>query len=109
MTPVANPTTEQERRYNSAHTRTRVTVERCCGLLKGRWLCLVPAGRTLLYTPEKVCDIILACSVLHNIALLHGVPLDVPAQPEAPMPEEPCPAPPTLGAVRRRQDLIDPF
>ena len=54
---------------------TRVTVERCFGLLKGRWLRIGPAGGTLLYTPEKVCHIILACSVLHNIALVNGVPL----------------------------------
>ena len=47
----------------------------CFGLLKGRWLRLGPAGGTLLYTPEKVCHIILACSVLHNIALVNGVPL----------------------------------
>jgi len=52
-------------------------VERCIGLLKGRWLCLGSAGGTLLYTPQKVCDIILACGVLHNIAQSNGVPFDV--------------------------------
>uniref|UniRef100_A0A3B4VHQ6 DDE Tnp4 domain-containing protein n=1 Tax=Seriola dumerili TaxID=41447 RepID=A0A3B4VHQ6_SERDU len=109
ITPLANPATEQERRFNSAHTRTRVTVECCFGLLKGRWLCLGPAGRTLLYTPEKVCDIILACSVLHNIALVNGVPFDVPVQPDEPMPMEPWPVQPPLGAIRRRQDLIHRF
>uniref|UniRef100_A0A3B4VC25 Putative nuclease HARBI1 n=1 Tax=Seriola dumerili TaxID=41447 RepID=A0A3B4VC25_SERDU len=105
ITPLANPATEQERRFNSAHTRTRVTVERCFGLLKGRWLCLGPAGGTLLYTPEKVCDIILACSVLHNIALVNGVPV----QPDEPMPMEPWPVQPPLGAIRRRQELIHRF
>ena len=29
----------------------------------------------LLYAPEKLCNIILACSFLHNIALVNGLPL----------------------------------
>ena len=109
INPLANPATDQERRFNSTHTRRRVTVERCFGLLKGRWLCLGPAGGTLLYTPEKVCNIILACSLLYNIALVNGLPFDVPAQPDEPMPMEPWPAQPPLGAIRRRQDLICRF
>ena len=101
--------TEQERRYNIAHVRTRGTVERCIGLLKGRWLCLGAAGGTLLYTPEKVCDIIMACGILHNIAQSHRVPFDVPAQPDEPMPGEPCPAQPHLRAVQRRDNIIQRF
>ncbi|KAM4591002.1 putative nuclease HARBI1 isoform 1-T1 [Odontesthes bonariensis] len=54
ITPLAHPHTEQERRFNTAHTRTRATVERCIGLLKGRWICLSAAGGTLLYTPKKM-------------------------------------------------------
>ncbi|KAJ7991219.1 hypothetical protein DPEC_G00295050 [Dallia pectoralis] len=30
----------------------------------------------LLYRPDKVCRIILACGVLHNVAHRHGIPLD---------------------------------
>ncbi|KAJ8006452.1 hypothetical protein DPEC_G00107410 [Dallia pectoralis] len=29
----------------------------------------------LLYRPDKVCRIILACGVLHNVAHRHGIPL----------------------------------
>ncbi len=29
---------------------------------------------TLLYRPEKVSKIILACCILHNIAMEHGLP-----------------------------------
>ncbi len=65
-------------------------MERCIGLLKGRWLCLGSAGGTLLYTPQKVCDIILACGVLHNIAQSNGVPFDVQMLQEERMPREPC-------------------
>ena len=69
ITPLAHPNTDQERNFNSAHTRTRATLERCIGLLKGRWMSIGSAGGTLLYSPEKTCNIILACGVLHNIAL----------------------------------------
>uniref|UniRef100_A0A8C9ZE55 Putative nuclease HARBI1 n=1 Tax=Sander lucioperca TaxID=283035 RepID=A0A8C9ZE55_SANLU len=105
ITPLANPQTEQERRFNSMHTRTRTTVERCVGLLKGRWLCLESAGRTLLYTPEKASNIIMACGVLHNIALENGVPFNE-VQPHDPMPRDLWPQQPPLGALQRRQDLI---
>ncbi|KAJ7998012.1 hypothetical protein DPEC_G00218130 [Dallia pectoralis] len=30
----------------------------------------------LLYRPDKVCRIILACGVLHNVAHRHGIPLE---------------------------------
>ena len=55
MTPLTNPQTEQEVAYNERHARTRSTVERSIGLLKGRWICLGAAGGKLLYKPEKVC------------------------------------------------------
>ena len=44
-------------------------------MLKGRWRCLDASGGRLLYDPEKVCQIILACCVLHNICLSHGIEL----------------------------------
>ncbi|KAH9636125.1 hypothetical protein HF086_007077 [Spodoptera exigua] len=37
FTPLLNPTTPQEERYNRSHIRTRNTVERCFGLLKQRF------------------------------------------------------------------------
>src|SRR4029434_11328929 len=44
-------------------------------MLKGRWRCLDAQGGRLLYDPEKVCQIILACCVLHNICVSHGIEL----------------------------------
>ncbi|XP_056466445.1 extracellular calcium-sensing receptor-like [Gadus chalcogrammus] len=44
MTPLTNPNTDQERRYNDLHSRTRIIVERAIGLLKGRWRCLDRSG-----------------------------------------------------------------
>ncbi|KAK0146347.1 putative nuclease HARBI1 [Merluccius polli] len=57
MTPLADPNTDQERRYNDLHSHTRAVVERAIGLLKGRWRCLDRSGGVLLYRPEKVCHI----------------------------------------------------
>ncbi|KAL2099436.1 hypothetical protein ACEWY4_005916 [Coilia grayii] len=108
VTPLAHPQTEQERRFNRSHIRTRAIVERCIGLLKGRWLCLGAAGGSLLYTPEKVCNIIIACGVLHNIAQKNGVPCDHVHQ-ENPIPRDPWPVPAQATAVRRREELIRRF
>uniref|UniRef100_A0A667X5Q1 Putative nuclease HARBI1 n=1 Tax=Myripristis murdjan TaxID=586833 RepID=A0A667X5Q1_9TELE len=56
----------------AAHARSRTIIERAIGLLKGRCLCLSSTGGALQYKPEKVCHIILACSVLHNLAIRQG-------------------------------------
>ncbi|RXN19425.1 hypothetical protein ROHU_007292 [Labeo rohita] len=53
LTPLTRPQTEQERRYNEKHCRTRSVVERTIGLLKGRWRCLDTSGGTVLYSPTK--------------------------------------------------------
>uniref|UniRef100_A0A8C7MNB8 DDE Tnp4 domain-containing protein n=1 Tax=Oncorhynchus kisutch TaxID=8019 RepID=A0A8C7MNB8_ONCKI len=71
------PASRKEMHYNLTHGRTRLVVERHLGLLKGRWHCLDASGGKRLYKPEKVICIILACGVLHNIALRHGIDMDV--------------------------------
>ncbi|XP_059915793.1 putative nuclease HARBI1 isoform X3 [Gadus macrocephalus] len=107
MTPLTNPNTDQERRYNDLHSRTRIIVERAISLLKGRWRCLDRSGGMLLYRPEKVCHIVMACGVLHNVAHRHGIPL--PEQHNPPL-EEPDAGPvncnPPRGAIRARQNVI---
>lgn len=40
MTPYLNPSTQAEEKFNSAHTKTRVTVERSICVLRRRWSCL---------------------------------------------------------------------
>ncbi|KAJ1205748.1 hypothetical protein NDU88_001175 [Pleurodeles waltl] len=74
LTPVRNPRTRAEERYNDAHGRTRSVIERTFGLLKARFRCLLMTGGSLFYSPKKVCDIIIACSMLHNLALRRQVP-----------------------------------
>ncbi|KAK0135543.1 putative nuclease HARBI1 [Merluccius polli] len=68
--------------------------------LKSRWRCLDRSGGMLLYHPEKVCRIVQACGVLHNIAHRHGVPLhEVMALPDDPDPG-PNNAQPNAEAIR---------
>ncbi|XP_061592886.1 putative nuclease HARBI1 [Cololabis saira] len=107
MTPLTNPQTARELAYNHAHTITRAVVERAIGQLKCRWRCLDRSGGMLLYRPDKVGRIIIACATLHNLANRHGVPL---AEVEEPA-NKPEPAPPLVqphaAAIRARQRVID--
>ncbi|XP_061170751.1 putative nuclease HARBI1 [Saccostrea echinata] len=74
LTPVNNPSTKAEERYNTAHIRTRNSVERSFGILKSRFCCLDASGGSLLYSPQKACDIVVACVVLHNMHLSPYIP-----------------------------------
>lgn len=74
MTPFENPLPgTPESRYNDRHIQTRNCVERCIGVLKGRFLCL---SKVLRYTPEKVGNIVNACSILHNICVSADIGID---------------------------------
>ncbi|CAK1599498.1 unnamed protein product [Parnassius mnemosyne] len=66
FTPLLNPTTPQEERYNRSHIRTRNTVERCFGLWKQRFRCLLRGMFGDIETAKKT---IVACAVLHNMAI----------------------------------------
>lgn len=79
MTPFLNPRDEAERRFNEAQKSTRVTVERCIGVLKRRFQCL---HGELRYAPAKACGIITACIVLHNLAIEFGTPEPNPLEPD---------------------------
>ena len=66
LTPFRNPASLAQRRYNSAHRRTRSTVERMFGVWKRRFACLKMTLRTKLTT---TLSIIIATTVLHNFAM----------------------------------------
>ncbi|KAJ1176359.1 hypothetical protein NDU88_001641 [Pleurodeles waltl] len=74
LTPVRNPRTRAEERYNEAHGRTRRIIERTFRRLKARFRCLHITGGSLFYSPKKVCQIIGGCCMLHNLALRRQVP-----------------------------------
>ncbi|KAJ1082769.1 hypothetical protein NDU88_002934 [Pleurodeles waltl] len=74
LTPVRNARTGAEERYNEAHGRTRRIIKRTFGLPKARFRCLHLTGGSLCYSPEKVCQVVVACCMLHNPALRMHVP-----------------------------------
>ncbi|XP_067215635.1 putative nuclease HARBI1 [Linepithema humile] len=74
MTPKLNqePATPSAL-YTEAHVKARCSVERCIGVLKGRWRCL-RKERALHYKPEFAALIVNAVCVLHNYAKHFNVP-----------------------------------
>lgn len=75
MTPFQNALPNSpESRYTQAHIQARNCVERCIGLLKGRFLCL---SKVLRYTPEKAGNIVNSCAILHNICLAGRLEIDI--------------------------------
>jgi len=67
LTPLLNPTTAAERRYNAAHVSARNCIERTNGMLKRRFPCLKYGMRLRL---DNILPVIVATVVLHNIAVL---------------------------------------
>lgn len=65
MTPIQNPSTESEEKYNMYHIRVRGIVERTIGIWKQRFRCIL-GERKLHYEPTKCRKIILATAILHN-------------------------------------------
>lgn len=74
LTPVDNPEPHTpEYNYNINHCQTRSLIERCNGVLKDRFRCLLK-HRVLHYKPNKASLIINACVVLHNICIENNIP-----------------------------------
>nr|CAD7415122.1 unnamed protein product [Timema poppensis] len=76
MTPIEGETNAGllESLYNSTHSSTRNVIERCNGLLKGRFRCLLK-HQVLHYSPERASSITNACAVLHNMYIKEDLPL----------------------------------
>ncbi|KAJ3658698.1 hypothetical protein Zmor_010423 [Zophobas morio] len=75
ITPVRNPADDTpEHRLNIAHRSARSCVERCIGILKARFRCLIQE-RVLKYAPVKAGSIINACAILHNFMVARNLPL----------------------------------
>lgn len=72
MTPYLRPSIPAHERFNSDHSRTRVTIVRAFGWWKRRFHVLHAEIRM---TPETVCTVIGACAVLHNLDILFREPV----------------------------------
>lgn len=66
MTPVINPVTQTDIKYNTAHIRTRNSVERTIEIWKRRFPCLSLRMRTKL---ETTAAVVVATAVLHILQL----------------------------------------
>lgn len=69
LTPVANPATEADRKYNEAHISARNCIERANGILKRRFPALKYGLRLKL---KNTLPVIVAAVVVNNIALIAG-------------------------------------
>lgn len=69
ITPLLNPQTAEENLFNESQIRTRNPIERAFGVLKRRFPILALGIRL---KKEKVEAVVMACVVLHNIALKMG-------------------------------------
>ncbi|XP_063788800.1 putative nuclease HARBI1 [Pseudophryne corroboree] len=77
LTPLSNPDSDAEHMYQKAHITSRGVIERTFGVLKSRFRCLDRSGGTLLYSPDKVCNIVNACCILHNICVANRYPENI--------------------------------
>lgn len=73
-----------QRRYNKAHSSTRMKIECTFGIVKRRFSCL----KGLRVEPNRACRIIVACAVLHNIFYEMSQPKDPEIDAEIPDPDE---------------------
>lgn len=96
VVPFHNPLEgSPQQRFNYAHIRARNCVERCIGVLKMRFRCLM-RERSLRYTPNFVSSLLKACAILHNSCVKERVPLlneDIHDHPQL-MDFDVAPAPP---------------
>ena len=68
LTPYTDPEPGPQQNFNWAHCRTRARIEMTIDLMKAFFQCLC----YLRVTPERACDIIVACVVLHHISTIKG-------------------------------------
>ncbi|XP_068739442.1 putative nuclease HARBI1 [Montipora capricornis] len=73
MTPYTVTRNAAQEAYNDAHAKTRVVIEQTFGRWKRRFHVLHAEIRM---GPEKVCVIVGACAVLHNIAVRLHEPME---------------------------------
>ncbi|KAM4809783.1 putative nuclease HARBI1 [Rhinophrynus dorsalis] len=110
LTPIKDPTNKAEKQYNTAHILAHSVIERTFGSLKSRFRCLDRSGGVLQYSPEKGAQIILACCILHNLAVSRNLSVDIVDDLEAPPPVPPVAKEEnTQSGKRTRMQVIDKY
>ena len=71
LTPYLQPTNDVQVNYNARHKTTRNVIERTFGQLKKPFHCL---GSILRLRLHRVCPVIIACFILHNLAKRYNDP-----------------------------------
>nr|CAI5863280.1 unnamed protein product [Callosobruchus analis] len=75
MVPYLNPQLNTlQQAFNKSHSLARNVVERCIGLMKMRFRCLLKE-RVARYEPKFVAKLTTVCAVLHNMCVEENVPL----------------------------------
>ncbi|KAG0713136.1 putative nuclease HARBI1 [Chionoecetes opilio] len=109
MTPFVDPATDQESSFNASHGKTRSLIEQTFDLLKRRFgvLSKRPIGTKF----KNIKSIILACAVLHNIAVMHQLPLGESGDVEVLVPDAPrdSTAHDTPEALNIRANIVKDF
>lgn len=85
MTPILTPTTEAQKRFNYALCRGRTCVERMFGQFKRRFSINRTGYRLGI---ENIPKAIVACAVLHNLAVDMKMPLPEEGEEEDEQPDE---------------------
>ena len=108
MTPVLAPKCRAEERYNGSYRTTRTVIERCNGILKRRFHCL---HGELRVSPERVCNIVAACIVLHNRAVdyKHVMDEDTTVEPMEDSELDPTATNSTQGTLMRQRIIASHF
>uniref|UniRef100_A0A914USR7 DDE Tnp4 domain-containing protein n=1 Tax=Plectus sambesii TaxID=2011161 RepID=A0A914USR7_9BILA len=72
LTPYDRARNRAGGRFNKRHTKQRVLIEQAYGCLKRRFH--VHHGEIRLSNPAKVCAVVIACCVLHNMVTRRSLP-----------------------------------
>jgi hypothetical protein len=106
LTPILNPTTPGQRRYNYSHIATRGIVERTFGRWKKRFRCLLTPLRLALETSQNV---IVATACLHNMSIMQRIPEPPEINDPVVLPMEPHPDHDYVANFQRRNEIVRDF
>ncbi|KAF7204532.1 putative nuclease HARBI1 [Nothobranchius furzeri] len=105
LTPVLEPSTDGDIRFNKAHAKIHNVMEVTIGSMKRRFKCLMQLGFADETSLNTKANIIKACCMLHNIAKKFSVPL--PGNNTAAVHETPYPGKQHLSPVEVSTEALE--